>query len=381
MIAFRISTFITSATMIMACAAVGAAPLHFKADSPYEASHPYSKYSYIEWADELNDFSNGSLVADPIIGSVLLEPTAVLKGTQSNVVQLSSMPAIYTPAAMPVSMALQELAFVLTDPVATLYAITEFSVTNSIPLAEWRKLGIVYLGGYSTPSYVLMCNTPVRNLAELAGKRIRSPGGPVSSWLESVKALPINVPSNEMYIGLDRGVLDCASNAINDLQDRSLWEVAKHTTTVSLGLYLAGPQWGANKSFWEKLTLAQRSSIFEAIASAMAKLSAYYLNPSPEFDNFIAEHNLNIYKPEQDLIDSLDHYRQIISSEIVPVAVEKYHLDRSAAKQMYPAFLEIYNKWEKLIANSDVTNLIEMKDLAMREIYNRIDLENYGVNQ
>lgn len=49
----------------------------------------------------------------------------------------------------------------------TALAITEFGLTDPAMQQRFRDLGIVYLGGFATPKYILMCTKPVTKLSDL----------------------------------------------------------------------------------------------------------------------------------------------------------------------------------------------------------------------
>ena len=228
----------TITPFIAALMAAGSAlPLHaetnFIANSFYDAEHPLSKFGYVEWADTVREISGGDLNPEVYTGTVLLAPRASLQGARDNIANVANIAAVYTPSELPVANAVQELGFNYSDPLTAIFAVADFSIHNEVQQKEWTNNGIVYLGAYATPPYILFCSKPVRTLEEIKGKRIRTAGSSVSKWVEEVGGIPVNVPSSEMYTGLERGTLDCATNAANDLIDRSLWEVAPYTTELS----------------------------------------------------------------------------------------------------------------------------------------------------
>lgn len=270
----KLLSFTTLAGLMMAGAA--SAETNFIANSFYDGAVPMSGEGYIRWAELVQELSEGDLVPEVYTGTVLLAPRASLQGIQDNVVQVAHHAAIYTPSDLPVANAVQELGFAYSDPVAAIFAVTDFSMNNEVQLQEWQDKGLVYLGAYATPAYVLMCSSPVRTLEEMKGKRIRTAGSAVSVWVEEAGGIPVNVPSSEMYTGLERGTLDCATNAASDLVDRSLLEVAEHTTLLSTGMYWSGPQWGYNPDFWAGLTPEQREVLMEASARSMARMVIAY---------------------------------------------------------------------------------------------------------
>lgn len=357
--------------------AVAAAQTTFIANSFYAAEHPLSKYAYVEWADIVRDMSDGDLDPEVYTGTVLLSPRGALQGIRDNVVQVATHAAVYTPSEMPVANAVQELGFNYSDPLVGIFAVADFSMHNEVQLQEWENTGVVYLGAYNTPPYLLFCREPVRNLEEIKGKRIRTAGSTVSLWVEEAGGIPVNVPSSEMYTGLDRGSLDCASNAGNDLIDRSLWEVAPHTTTLSTGMYWAGPHWGYNPGFWASLTPDQRHTLMRATALSMARMNINYIARAEEALEEAKEKGNNIYEPQEDLRASADAYREEVLTQVYKMAEEKYGVEDGEA--LIEDFRSYYAKWEELLADVDRTDEEALAEIAMEEIYGDIDPETYGL--
>ncbi|WP_135501745.1 C4-dicarboxylate TRAP transporter substrate-binding protein [Roseovarius aestuariivivens] len=369
--------FLTGAAAAALMAGGAMAETTFTANSFYAAEHPHSKYGYIEWAEMVEEMSGGDLKPDVYTGTVLLAPRANLQGIRDNVVQVAHHAAVYTPSEMPVANSVQELGFNYSDPLVMIFASTDFSMNNETQLAEWADKGVVYLGSYATPPYVLFCREPVRTMEEFKGKRIRTAGSSVSQWVEKAGGIPVNVPSSEMYTGLERGTLDCASNAANDLIDRSLWEVSEHTTMLSTGMYWTGPQWGFNPDFWSGLTTEQREILMQATARAMSRMIIEYVGSAEEKLALAKEKGNNVYEPAEDLLASAEEYRANSVETAYKTAEETYGL--SNGKEVIDAFIATHEKWEKLLADVDRTDEDALTELAMKEIYNKIDASSYGV--
>ncbi|MGE6607361.1 C4-dicarboxylate TRAP transporter substrate-binding protein [Halomonas sp. NPDC076908] len=369
-------TLAVGALVLPVVASSAHAATSFIANSFYDQQHPHSHYGYIEWAEMVKELSNGELQPEVYTGTVLLAPRANLQGIQDNVVQVAHHAAIYTPSEMPVANAVQELGFNYDDPLIGILAVTDFSLNNPTQLAEWEELDIVYLGAYNTPSYVLFCREPVRNLEELRGKRIRTAGSTVSAWVEQAGGTPVNVPSSEMYSGLDRGSLDCASNAANDLIDRSLWEVAEHTTLLPTGMYWSGPQWGFNSGFWASLSDEERDVFKEATAKAMTRMIVQYLGTSEAALEEAASHGNNIYEPEEDLMASVEDFRREALANVYDKARDEYGVEDPEA--LIDDFIATYDKWVALISEVDREDEEALAELAIQEIYNKLPVD-YGI--
>lgn len=370
-------SLLAGAALMTMAAIPAASQTSFTATAFYDQNHPLSYYGYVEWSQLVEELSGGQLKPEFFAGTVLLAPRAALQGVRDGVVQVAHHAAVFTPSELPVANAVQELGFNYDDPLAAIFAVAEFSLTNPTQLAEWKDKGVVYLGAYTTPAYIIFCREPVRDLNEIRGKRIRTAGSSVSRWVESVGGVPVNVPSSEMYTGLERGTLDCASNAPNDLIDRSLWEVAKHTTVVPTGMYWSGPHWGWNPEFWASMTAQERRWIMEATARSMARMNINYIAAS---ESALAEgeaKGVNVYEPAADMMASIEQFRAEALDRVYVTAAETYGLSDGA--EVIDAFRATMDKWTALLADVDRTDEDALTALALSEIYDKLDPATYGV--
>lgn len=343
----------------------------------YDQNHPLSHYGYVEWGAMLEEISGGALQPEFFAGTVLLAPRAALQGIRDGVVQIAHHAAVFTPSELPVANAVQELGFNFSDPIVGIFAVADFSINNATQQAEWEESGVVYLGAYNTPAYIIFCREPVRNLEEMQGKRIRTAGSTVSRWVESVGGVPVNVPSSEMYTGLERGTLDCASNAPNDLIDRSLYEVADHTTLVPTGMYWAGPHWGANPEFWADLSSEERRWIMEVTARSMARMNIGYIAASESALEEAAARGHNVHEPQADMMASIEAFREQALTNVYETAETTFGLTNGA--EVIDDFIATVAKWEELLADIDRTDEDALTAIALREIYDKLDPETYGV--
>ncbi len=71
---------------------------------------------------------------------------------------------------------------------------------------------------------------PIRTLEDLKGMKIRTPSAAQSAQLEALGAIPIDMPANQIYNNLDRGVIDASMIPMSAALDFKLIEVAKFFT-------------------------------------------------------------------------------------------------------------------------------------------------------
>jgi TRAP-type C4-dicarboxylate transport system substrate-binding protein len=82
----------------------------------------------------------------------------------------------------------------------------------------------------------LICTTPIRKLEDLKGKRIMGFGGEVlRDTLIALGATPVQLPTPDTFIGLQRGVVDGVAWAVGSIIPWRFHEVARYLTVTGIG--------------------------------------------------------------------------------------------------------------------------------------------------
>lgn len=94
---------------------------------------------------------------------------------------------------------------------------------------EFKEAKVLAL--WNSDSAALMSkNKPIRRLEDLRGLKIRTPSAAQSAQLSALGATPIDMPANQIYNNLDRGVVDAAMIPMSAAIDFKLIEVARYFT-------------------------------------------------------------------------------------------------------------------------------------------------------
>ncbi len=350
----------------------------FNASIWFPDAHPLTSFGYLDWASELEEATNGELRANVYTGDVLLPPAGHLTGIRDGVADVGYHAGTYTPAELPVDNVLAQLGFGRSDYFVSAFAITDMNMTDSEALAQWDRHNIVYGGGYATPPYRLICTSEIRTLDDIEGKAIRTPSAVHATWAKSVGAVPVSVPSSEMFTGLDKGQVDCVAQAANDLKSRSLWDVADHVTLIDFGVYWAGYQYGINKDFWQSLEDEQRRAMLDTIAEAMVRTGIGYLAQAEEALDEASEHGVTVHEPSADLTESLEDFRTKVRDDAIAMGDEEFDLPDSEA--LVSRFEERIEKWEGLLEDVDRNDEEALIELVKSELFDEIDVSEYGMD-
>ncbi len=165
--------------------------------------HQYS-VTFVNWANELAERSNGRLVLDMYpaeqLGKLSQQYNLVRRGDVDIAFVLHGIPAGRFPltelAHLPMLFRSgEQSAQVLMDLVPDYLA------------AEHRGVRILYIFGHS-PGVIYTATRPVRVPEDLRGLRIRHPSSVIGETLRTWGASPAGMPVSELASNLDKGVID-----------------------------------------------------------------------------------------------------------------------------------------------------------------------------
>jgi TRAP-type C4-dicarboxylate transport system substrate-binding protein len=353
----------------------------FSANNFLDASHPFSVENYTNFAERVKERTDGDISFDVFLGGVLLGGRASLSGTGDGVAQVAYHAGTYTPSDLPITNLISELAFLTDNFYALAAASTIMSFTHPALIEEYKKNGVVFGGGYGTPIYYLICNKPIRNAADLEGKRLRMPGGIWDRWASAMGAVSVNVPSSEIYTGLDRGTLDCGVNPLDSLLSRSYWDVAKYVPMIPLGSYYSGPMWAYNIEFWQNRTDEQRAILLEEAGAAFIRSALMYLDNSQKaIDQGESEHGMEFIQVDPALMEKHVNFVASDSAALVSMAREQYGVSEELAVDLIDTFKAIVAEWEKKLEGVEMTDKDTLTKLFVEDIYKKVDVSTFGMN-
>ncbi len=133
---------------------------------------------------------------------------------------------------------------------------------------EYKDAKVLMLWKSDTAS-IMSKAKPVRTLEDMKGLKIRTPSAAQSAQLEALGAIPIDMPANQIYNSLDRGVVDAAMIPMSAALDFKLIEVARHFT-VNAPLGRSPFLVAMNRARYEKLPADLRKAIDDSTGLALS---------------------------------------------------------------------------------------------------------------
>jgi TRAP-type C4-dicarboxylate transport system substrate-binding protein len=336
------------------------------------------------FADALERYSEGALSVK-VYPQSLLSFSETPSGVRDGMADTGLVLTPYFPAEFPSTNLAAEVSMLLeltdapadTAGLAYAGAMSEYLFNNCPECAsEFEAQNQVFVGGGGTSPYMLLCNTPVRNLEELEGKRVRIGGAQWSRWAEELGASPVSVPQHETYEALSQGVVDCTIHSAPELTIVKLMEVVSDITTGAPGGVFAGVGNTINQDAWASLSEDERSALLHASAVLSAELSWGYAEAAK--DNMKTAEELDRIAIHDASDGMKEQTREFIREDLDNMAAtyaEKY--DVTNADEMIETFRPILEKWVSLVEGVDSGEALA--EIYWQEVFSEVDVSRHGL--
>lgn len=249
------------AVLLCACqgqAASGVTTLVYA--SPYAPDHPFSRADEV-WLDWVQTHSDGRLRIRPLWSGTLLSSDASIIELRHGVADIGLITPIYELGGVQLIRA--QTAFYAGATTFGEQVMLYACLVARFPAfrAELRGLHVLAVQGGSLPG-VLTRTHPVHALADLKGLRIRVPVELVGV-LRELGADPVDMPMEQVYSGLAKGILDGVIAPPDTLFSLRFAEVAHYYWGLEIprGAY---PARAIGERRWEALSAADRALLTES---------------------------------------------------------------------------------------------------------------------
>ncbi len=245
-------------------------------------------------------------------------------------------------------------------------------------LAEYKKENQVYLGTGSSPTYIMLCSTPVRTLEELKGKKYRSGAANFGRWAEHFGGVKVSIPGNDIYEALGQGVIDCAMLSATELTNLSLFDLVKFVTRrIPGGVFSGVATNNVNVDTWKDLTTEERAVFLKAAAGINADLTwKYYSDAKKNLEDSPGK-GVEVFEPTPEIMAASDAFVKGDLKVISEQFTKDYGLTNVDAKIV--KITELVEKWKTLTADI-ADDRDALAKLYWDEIYSKIDPATFGMN-
>jgi TRAP-type C4-dicarboxylate transport system substrate-binding protein len=222
------------------------------------------------WASEIEKRTGGQVKIKIFYAGTLAKANENLQLIRSGGVELVNMSAAYFGADLPLFTAPNSIPMAMSAvPQAT--ALIQRLLTEVPAMDEEAKRnGVRALFFHHLNPYQLVCKEPIKGLADLKGKKIRTWGSDMPRMVQAAGAVPVTLGLAELYEGLSRGTVDCIPFSVDLMVSYKIHEVAKHVHDVTLWL---GPTSGVwmSRTAWDQLSPEYQKVLTDVSSEAAIK--------------------------------------------------------------------------------------------------------------
>jgi TRAP-type C4-dicarboxylate transport system substrate-binding protein len=204
--------------------------------------------------EELKKVSNGSLDYTMYAGAALGKGPEHFDIVAKGLSDMGYFTATWTPGRFPLTDVLSLAVWVDGKDVA---ADIGNAVYERALKDEFKNVKVLELNG-CIQSFI-WTKKPVAKMADLAGMKLRSPGGHQTNYIKSLGAEPVFMPLGDVYMAMETGTVDGIVTCPPLIQGFKLYEVAKHATVLTFGCVSEGTVMNLNA--WNKLPELQKKNI------------------------------------------------------------------------------------------------------------------------
>lgn len=322
---------------------------------------------------EIEAETNGEIKWKVVAGGQLAGPKESFQATSDGIINAALGIIIYAPNLVPsLNTIYSYLVFEGGSIEASPAALETMTLNCPSCLAEFRKINIVPLAGWTTSQYYLACTQPYSKLEDLKGKRIRGTGGPAQLW-ELAGAVPVSSTLPESLTLLQRGGLDCMHTTYTWLQTFSYGDFGKNVLDYPLSL--SGPAVGLmmNRDTWNKFTPAQKTLHLRKAGDFSANIAVveFTSDNQANLERVKKEKGVKLipveHKGFQDLVTKFDNLQR---ASIVDSA-KKFGV--AEPDKILDAYKKNLEKWKRLTAGIGLDEK-KLADLIWQEIYSKVDI-------
>jgi TRAP-type C4-dicarboxylate transport system substrate-binding protein len=218
---------------------------------------PIGKEVQTVWApmlEELKRASEGNLDYTLYAGAALGKGPEHFDIVARGLSDMGYFTATWTPGRFPLTDVLSLAAWVDGKDVA---AEIGNAVYRRVLTDEFAKVKLLELNG-CIQSFI-WTRKPVSRMGDLAGIKLRSPGGHQTNYIKALGAEPVFMPLGDVYMAMETGTVDGIVTCPPLILGYKLHEVVRHAAVLTLGCVSEGV--AMNLNVWNRLSAAQKTAL------------------------------------------------------------------------------------------------------------------------
>lgn len=339
----RLATTCLAATALFA-SGFAASARELTYDNHLPPQHPVNRAMETYFA-AVKEATGGELDFQMYVGGALGGGNALLSILRDGLSDAGMLNPVYEPKQLQVESLLSEL--MVADPRVLVGAMNEM-VDLHCPACteELAAVNAVPIMSFAVPSFQLLCNKPMHSMEDAEGTRVRAVGS-LSLIAKTFNMVPVNLTSDEVYEGLQRGQIDCAAAPFDWLETNNLKEVADNLVETPLGAIGGLLHLAVNKSVWDGMTDEQRQAMIDRTAETLAEITFNYNAGSEKALAAAKAEGAEVYPMGDNMRQALETFRK---NEITRIVEKANAAGVDQAQALFDTYTGLLEKWEGIVA-------------------------------
>lgn len=204
------------------------------------------KVLWTSMLEEMKKRSNGRITYTMFAGGALGKGPDHFDIVRTGLSDMGYATLTWTPGRFPLS---DVLSSPIECPAKWKGAEAGMAMHDLILKSEFKDIKVLHINNCVMSH--LWTTKKVRNLGDVKGMKIRSPGGLQTRAIKALGAVPVFMPLGDVYLSLETGVIDGVVTCPALVKAFKLYEVVKHGVRVPFGCVAEGVF--VNKKFWNKV--------------------------------------------------------------------------------------------------------------------------------
>lgn len=362
---------------LVAAAQVGAQE-HPAMASLVPPTHVMTRAMHAGFGELVKEATGGKIDWEIFTGGSLLQANGVIEGLASGVAQGGHVIPAYYPSLMPYSALVGDMGALNPDTLVLAAAYADFALNDPNGHSDFEKNNLIDgVGTLSTPTYYFICKGELSTLADLQGKKVRTPGASYARLATAIGMIPVNVSGTEIYTAMERGVVDCVCADLTLLPTMQLSTLAESVVMIPLSPFFNPTQLALSPDYWRGLSDDERRIHLDAAARSMIRGYLMYNEEEERSKQDAADHDIALNEPDEALTKAVNDWVSDGFGGLETVAREQLRIDDP--KPIMDTFAGYVDKWTELFADVDRTDEEAMLKILRENLHDRIDVATYGM--
>lgn len=318
---------------------------------------------------EIDKATNGAVKWKLVPGGQLFSAQATLASVGNRMADAGFIIPPFFQRELKHVIVVSDMSMFGTDPLAAQAAAEETFFLNCPEcLDDYRRQKTVYLGGFGSPAYRLLCKKPIKTLADVKGAKVRVSGAG-SRWVQTMGGVPVNIQTGEMVEAIERGQIDCIVGVVAWLQDYGLFDSVKNVLDFPMGTFRGGGFVVLNRDAWNAMSAAEKAATFKSLPGAVTRATVGYIEEDQKVAKLALERKIAFSPGGQDFAEAMATH---VKSERQDLAERARKRGVENPDRIIDTHLRLLAKWEKIVAELKGDHKAYEKAL-WDEVYSKLD--------